>query len=155
MKKTYTDVIKETAEFYGADPKGRRSISPAKDLQGNPGHCMYVGPGGRRCAFARCVAPGQEAELAMHEGSPARCALSGGCASEYAIRLAPEYEHLVTAYFWDELQTLHDTAGFWDLEKGGLSHAGQRYVDNQIRRWTGAEDRNHQADTRVPWTKYP
>lgn len=153
--KTYLDVIKETVEFYGTDPKGRRSINPARTSDrprwspSTPG-CLYVGVDGKRCAFARCTAPVQEARLSKHEGKDAKTTLSGSLDDAGPIVLAPEYAHLTNGEFWNELQSLHDEEDYWDLEKGGLSQLGQRYVDNEVKRWAGAEC-VHLPDPSVRW----
>jgi len=110
-KKTYLDVINETVKYYSADPKNRRSL-------GEKGNCLYNGPDGKQCAFARCAEPIDS----KHEGEAA----IGLLIILGKDILKPEYRHLEDEIFWYKLQTLHDGDNFWT--NAGLSKEGKEFV---------------------------
>lgn len=132
MKKiTYSDLLKETVEYYSEDPEGRRGM--------NGGMCSYKTEDGKMCAVGRCIIHPelfQEAgagdfdnllqyipdydfeDLAEkdienlgddHEGNISKI-------------LKPEYKHLTDLQFWSTLQSLHDYCNFWN--KKGLTEEG-------------------------------
>ena len=113
--KTYLDVINETVMFYGDDPS-RRSIN-------GDGDCLYNGPDGKQCAFARCAEEIHE----WNEYEDVRSLLNEG------IKLKPEYKHLTNVWFWGNIQKLHDTECFWN--KDGLSEDGQLFVMELIKKY--------------------
>jgi hypothetical protein len=147
--RTYTDVLLETARYYGADPKGRRSLNPAPKHDGSP-RCLYIGEGRKRCAFARCCAPGQKEKFRDLENQDASWALSGDFNGNGKVVLAPKYAHLTSPVFWNELQHLHDTDRYWKQDHG-LTPQGVRYLDQEIARWAKA-DTTHQPDETIPWS---
>lgn len=113
--KTENEIIKETVEFYWADPSRRAATE-----QG----CKYQTVDGRMCAVGRCLT----AE-ALQRASGMACAtcvladrLEVNCLDEL---LQPEYRghH---AWFWLHLQILHDDDGIWwgseELLRDRLKH---------------------------------
>lgn len=107
--KTENEIIKETVEFYWADPK-RRATAAA------PGPaCAYLTIDGRMCAVGRCLTP-----LHVKRAHGVLCSVSKlpGRLLEASLDeiLQPEYRgHSVE--FWDKLQTLHDNEPIWDSEQ--------------------------------------
>lgn len=144
--KTYKSVIEETVAFYGEDPVGRRSLNPHKVNDNDP-RCLYVGENGKRCAFARCVAPESVDYLRDYEGKNAATAIHG-LDEKRPVELHPDYAHLRNSTFWNELQYLHDTDAIW--WSGGLRPASIQCVETFIRRWDGAERReDHEPDSKI------
>ena len=116
--KTYLDVIEETVAFYTEDVN-RRSFDENNDM------CMYNGPDGKQCAFARCA---NEIDN-YYEGQTASSVIS---AKGFGI-LKPEYRHLTNKLFWYDLQNFHDDkANFNDT---GLTDDGELVVENLINKY--------------------
>jgi hypothetical protein len=116
-KITYLDVLNDTISYYSEDTS-RRSIS------GSGNNCLYNGPNGKQCAFARCA----KQISTKHEGKSAA----------HIIRILPnilkdEYAHLTDKDFWQNLQNLHDDSECWD--GNGLSVHGKRYTEDLRRRY--------------------
>jgi hypothetical protein len=102
--KTENEIIKETVEFYWADPK-RRAVT---DLG-----CEYLTLDGRMCAVGRCLTP-QHAKRAqgLMCGVDQLPDLLKATLDEM---LQPEYRgHSVD--FWTHLQALHDGPQVWNTE---------------------------------------
>ena len=120
MKKSYSDVIKETSEFYEKDPKNLRSITKCPEYAIT--ECLYLGPNGNRCAFSRVCENTERVNeiLRNSEDSMASVVLTK---HGFDI-LKEEYRHLKNTLFWDDIQCLHDKDFFWDLQKNKLSKAG-------------------------------
>lgn len=115
--KTKIEIIKETVEYYSADVS-RRSISYS-------GKCMYNGPEGKQCAFARCA----EAIDEEYEEWNANEVLE----NKGIETLKPEYRHIIDVYFWNELQYLHDNCSNWD--ENGLTEDGKVFVKGLIHKY--------------------
>ena len=110
-KKTYIDVINDTVAFYSKDPENRRSIKNEV--------CLYNGPNGKQCAFARCAQPICKA-LEAHDADNL-LEIKG-----FSI-LKPEYRHLLNKSFWQDLQVFHDDSFYWD--SNGLSKHGKEHLE--------------------------
>lgn len=110
--KTYIDVIEETVKYYSQDPN-LRSVD-------HKGNCLYNGPDGKLCAFARYV----ENPKSLSEGL---------AVNDNIHCLKDEYTHLDSIEFWDDLRNLHDLDGFWDHE--GLSSVGLCEVNRLKNTW--------------------
>lgn len=124
--KTYHDIIDETVAFYSANPSRRSTTSSG---------CHYHGPNNRQCAFARYVTPETQPTLDILEGKTASYCLNPDGTNNSPIcppvQLLPDVAHFTAkAYFWNDLQHLHDTESYWITT--GLSGEGQARV-NQLK----------------------
>lgn len=106
--KTENDIIKETVEYYWADPKGRRAATRL-------GCHYHVPDDGRMCAVGRCLTT-----EALPRASKVMCGahelaerLEADCLDDL---LQPEYQGR-PVYFWESLQKLHDEEHVWNSEK--------------------------------------
>lgn len=106
MPKTKIEIINETVEFYSVP--GRRSLNPM-------GQCVYNGPDGKHCAFARCVANPQD----LKEGRD--CNHS----SLFPLAIFKEGYEGHEPSFWRDIQLLHDGIQFW--ADHGLTQRGVAY----------------------------
>lgn len=96
--KTENEIIKETVEYYWADP-GRRATSSRG--------CEYLTADGRMCAVGRCMT--EETRLRTPGAIVNVVDLSDYFSSSLDDMLQPEYRgHPV--HFWALLQNLHDGA---------------------------------------------
>ena len=108
---TPLELIDETIDFYGADPKGRRARNWL-------GCCEYITRDGKMCAIGRCL-----------ENNFRRQAWA--CSFCYVLtKMKPEYR-IDDFTFWTNLQRLHDIHDYWD-EKG-LTKQGVKFA-NYMRR---------------------
>ena len=117
---TKTDIIKDTYNFYSADPVGRRSI-----IKYDGGvSCLYKGLNEERCAFARYC---EEDELIdIEEGLPASSNLN---------RLRRDVEHIRDKRFWNAIQSFHDEEENWDLINNCISAEGEIYYNSLLERF--------------------
>lgn len=125
--KTAIQIIEETAEYYGQDPK-RRGVTPS-------GVCSYVLPDGRMCAVGRCTLPLNEIidENArdMIIGNDSVMDLESDVID---AALKPEYRgHSST--LWADLQQFHDLSE--NFNATGLSSAGERHLVVLIHKYRG------------------
>lgn len=136
-KLTYSDVLKETVEYYSEDPQRR-----AKD---HTGTCSYKTKEGKMCAVGRCIV---HPELFQEAGAGDYDSLLGYIPNKdteitlktiyeklneqtieenaISIILKDEYKHLRDNDFWANLQWLHDLDDHWDSK--GLSKKGEDYL---------------------------
>lgn len=110
MRKTAHEIIDETASFYNLS---NRSVE-------SDGVCLYNGPEGKHCAFARmCTEP-----LKLKETN-----YGGKMAVELILEdaniLKEEYRGQRPS-FYSVLQRLHDSKSFW--AESGLSDEGLTFV---------------------------
>ena len=123
MQKTCSEIIDETlAAGYTLHNRG---------VEGD--HCFYIAPeSGVMCAVGRCcIAPqsdwvGPFTRLARTERDRAMAP------DEREAELKPEYRGH-SAFFWMELQTLHDDDMNWT--NSGLSEAGKEYASELREKW--------------------
>ena len=114
--KTKKQIVLETIQFYGSDPANRRSVAEKPSFR-----CLYNGPGGKHCAFARYVKP--ELQPQLPEGKRAFIVLN-----RMPSCLLPEVSHLSSdKAFWQSLQNFHDVNQHWDPVQG-LSELGKAIV---------------------------
>ena len=109
------DVLKETVDYYSADPNGRRSLDPHHNNILGTDSCLYNGPEGKQCAASRLcddIPKGLE-----------------GDAWEEKFRefLKPEYESLPHSFIY-KLQKFHDLAPHWDKPQNCISDDGLAFV---------------------------
>ena len=115
--KTKKQIVLETIQFYGSDPANRRSVNKINGTQ----TCLYNGPGGKHCAFARYVKPELQPQLPEGESALIVLARMPSC-------LLPEVSHLSSdKAFWQSLQSFHDVNQHWDPVQG-LSELGKAIV---------------------------
>lgn len=127
-KKRYREILEETVEFYGEDPKRKRAVHP-----GNVG-CAYLSENGNKCAVGRLLRP-EHLHLDL-EGSVSSLASQlsnspiGLYDEENQFALDPylldEYQGL-DLYFLQYLQNLHDFKNHWTNQ--GLSEKGKKYYE--------------------------
>lgn len=126
--KTKEEIIKETYEYYKADPIGRRSVS-STDAYGN---CLYIGENGQRCAFSRCCKEDKNDILSIREGSAASYLVEN-----YPEVLKPEY-YILDGGFWDDLQQeFHDKRYNWDLVNNTISEKGEETYQYLLNKYKG------------------
>lgn len=108
------ELIKETIDFYTADPS-RRAVRSY--------NCMYLDPhNGNKCAVGRCMEEGEWQNLY-------------GSAEElfemYPLDkcLKPEFQN-IQLEVWKDLQHWHDHHLYW--EDGRLSSRGQKEADQLL-----------------------
>ena len=107
MQKTKTEIINETAEFYGADPTRRAILFTA---QGGHSICAYLTEEGKKCAVGRYLI--ERKKISNHGNGQKVCAKDLTCAvtsiEDLDQYLLPEYRgHEID--FWMKLQSFHDT----------------------------------------------
>lgn len=114
---TAVEIIKETAEYYGADPIARRSYDILS--------CKYLSNNGNKCAYSRCWKEG------VYETSFEGRTLNN-------LHLEPD-DLVMDRYkghnfiFWLSLQRLHDIPTYWDAS--GLTSEGKKYLTQLIKQY--------------------
>jgi hypothetical protein len=112
-KMSACEVIDFVVDYYGAD-LSRRSVAA-----GERRRCLYNGAHGRHCAFALFVENPQD----LIEGESC-CEQDEACMRVEVRKLGAS-----DAYFWLELQQLHDEDLNWDSSAlNGLSQQGNATV---------------------------
>ena len=115
-KLTKIQVIDEIVEFYGANPKKRRSMA-------SDGDCAYKGTCGRMCAIARYTKPDSRVEL--HENLEISSYINKFIVTD-GNHLKKSVAHIKSLEFWDGVQDLHDREIHWgDTE---LTIYGKQFV---------------------------
>ena len=127
-KQTAIQVIEATVNYYSEDVS-RRSLSPTEKGFGDKPACLYKGPNGKLCAFARYVKPEFRHLLVEEENADAQFAESE---KGYDL-LLPSVSHLHNANFWSAIQTLHDYSSYWHDK--GLTTEGLAYVGSMKDRY--------------------
>lgn len=118
MSKTKIQIIDETVEFYSV--LGRRSVNPEVPPEATANRCLYNGPDGKHCAFARVV----ENPEVLEENANAGYLLKE---KENRIKFKDGYEGH-DGKFWLDIQSLHDSDNNWG-EGGGLTPKGKERVE--------------------------
>lgn len=118
---TKVEIIEETAAFYNS---GNRSTG-----SGIGNNCLYLGEGGRRCAFSRCCIESPEVDelLRRNERYKNADALLNMAANRGLEILKPEYRGH-SDIFWRRLQTFHDLSTNWNekgLTKSGVTRKNE------------------------------
>lgn len=136
---TKTEIIKETAEFYNANPN-KRAVKQINHI-GNK--CYYLQPGtGNMCAVGRCMKPGIPDDF---QGG-VRGYFAQKIAKEDWSELSPDEEDnasidsvLQERYcghsiqFWSDVQSFHDWTNNWD--KCGLTEIGKIQLEGLLARY--------------------
>lgn len=123
---TKLEIIKETVEHYSSNPLEKRALLN--------GLCVYTDKEGAHCAIGRCLLPeyqttdfiGNERTLAQN--------LSKVAGKEDLDSLLQEKYRGHDENFWFDLQHLHDTEQFWNLEEG-LTELGEDYISKINRKY--------------------
>ncbi len=130
--KSKVDILNETFEFYGADPKGRRSV------ESDSVSCRYLIPGiePKMCAVGRCLENPEEWADSSGRASDLQetiQALDRGDSLDAILK--EEYRgHSIS--FWNDLQNWHDTPDNFDLDNNCVCEHGKiqmRYLLEQYR----------------------
>ena len=130
-QKTEYEILKETVEYYAADPLNRRSTKQ--------GDCVYTPPGNQTegCAVSRCVKSEKKLYLSEEWYDTSIDQIGSDRLEAY---LQPEYQgHDIE--LWMDLQQLHDLSQHWT--KHGLSQEGyecalqlaEKYGEGQDHSW--------------------
>ena len=137
-QKKMLEILKDTRDYYDADPDNRRSIS-------EDGECMYTW-GDTHCAIGRYLKEEYEKEnwSSNNESVNELCEDSTeGWDIDWALR---EEVHGLDPDFWRDLQDFHDSRHNWITTKPsereeGLSDTGKgHYVGMQDRIVEGRYD---------------
>ena len=136
--KQMLEILKDTKDYYAADPENRRSID--KD-----GQCQYTW-GETHCAVGRYLKPEYQKENWKCNNESVN-ELCGGSDDGWDIDWALRDEvHGLDADFWTALQDFHDTRYNWIItnpseRETGLSNTGKRlYVGIQDKIAEGGYD---------------
>jgi hypothetical protein len=121
---TKLEILEETVKFYSEDVT-RRSVVPTRKRTS----CVYNSPQGKHCAVGRCFLPELKAEGEKFAGNSDTTPedLLRIYSIETMDALLEEKYRGHSTYFWQELQTLHDTENFW-CDKG-LTRKGEEKVE--------------------------
>jgi hypothetical protein len=125
------EILVETANFYNADPIGRRSVIPNEAAPEENYRCEYNGANGKHCAFGRLVKTDAESQaiIEAQNGSGVRY-ISGNLISKNkdldSILLRQYQGH--TVEFWEDIQQLHDRNRYWTAT--GLSDKGIEFYNS-------------------------
>jgi hypothetical protein len=125
MQKTKAEILKETIEFYGADPINRRSV--VRNEAGTILGCLYNGPNGTHCAVGRCLKP----EILQKIGfdtttSSNNKSIVNDLISNYGEDIFKKEYSGHEIYFWYYIQSLHDSDINWNTK--GLTETGKTKV---------------------------
>jgi len=130
---TTHEIIDDTVAFYGADPVGRRSLKLTEteehDLVQNA--CLYIGPGGKKCAFARFVKEEDLYELRQREGTCAGFVLE-------SVTLEDKVSKIKNKMFWNSVQAIHDQSSHWD--ENGITDQGIEFVQELKDKYPNVEE---------------
>jgi hypothetical protein len=124
MQKAKAEILKETIEFYGADPINRRSV--VRNEAGTILGCLYNGPNGTHCGVGRCLKP----EILQKIGFDT---ISGTDNKSTVSTLMDNYSNIFKEeysghdlFFWHHIQSLHDSDINWNTK--GLTETGKTRV---------------------------
>lgn len=127
MNKTKIEIIDETVEVYSVP--GSRSINMAEDPELSEGRCLYNGPDGKHCAFARVV---ENPEILEERQNCRRLIKELGV----EIKFKEGYEGHGRDFWW-AIQHLHDNDNHW-AKDGGLTGKGRAYVEELKLKYQGS-----------------
>ena len=121
MKWTIKKIIRDTVQFFGADPKNNRCV---EDNGSGNSRCMYTDSQDRHCAIGRFLLPEhQTLEFAEeHINENVEHLNEDRCLDEMLVLEARGFP----INFWNDLQMLHDGDNNWE-KTGGLSDRGESF----------------------------
>jgi hypothetical protein len=129
MEETMTklELLEDTVKYYSEDTSRRAVVK----LKSGATECMYTTDDGQHCAVGRWLQPSyQNTGWTDNDKCSADDLLNGCNVNDYryeADDLFVEGVRHIPAWFWMDLQQLHDNNVFWD--KDGLTEAGVEKVD--------------------------
>lgn len=112
---TPIEIIDETVKYYSED-LNRRAYVPGNG-------CQYLTEDGRMCAVGRCLENVEEVAKYFNLGHTV------DDIHESYLDFKPQYQGL-NKTFWNDLQSLHDPDRYWNSKYGGLTQAGQEWVNS-------------------------
>jgi hypothetical protein len=133
MGKSKLEIVKETIEYYSADPKGRRAFVN--------GLCWYLTNDGRKCAVGRYIKEEKNSEFMSGDVynichvSPFNTEESNSTALDL---LLVDDVHGHSVAFWKSIQIFHDKKEYWT--ETGLSEEGQKEANKLIEYYTRQEN---------------
>lgn len=104
-RKSMVEIIDQTVSYYSEDVSRRSVLCD--------GTCVYIGPDGKRCAYARMCTDDSQ----FIEGKVLR--------SQYDAKIKDEYDGYTTDFYVD-IQDIHDRGWFWS--ESGLTLEGRSHV---------------------------
>ena len=119
---TKLELLEDTVKYYSIDTSRRAVVK----LESGATACRYTTDDGQHCAVGRWLQPNyKNTKWVDNEGCSADDLLKD---SWYEVDdLFIEGVRHIPAWFWMDLQQLHDNDVFWD--KDGLTEAGVEKVD--------------------------
>lgn len=118
---TKLEILKDTYEFYTADPNGRRAFRKETG-------CVYKTPDNKKCAFGRFIK--NELIDSIPAGSVSTVAQYG----PLDFYLKDEYKGH-GARFWGDVQDLHDNAFNWDENTNTITEYGENKYQQLIKKY--------------------
>lgn len=122
IQKEMLEVLDDTINFYGKDPKGRRAE--------NENGCYFLTSEGQKCAVGRYMTK-KDLEKIDNQGM-----MDYGFTKLVQEQINSKILKRLPESFWSELQYLHDYEYFWNLKyNSGLTYRGKRReqkIKNQI-----------------------
>ena len=124
---TKLELLEDTVKYYSIDTSRRAVVK----LESGATECMYTTDDGQHCAVGRWLQPNyKNTKWVDNEGCSADDLISGISGNNYQYEVDELFvkgvRH-IPAWFWMDLQQLHDNDGFWD--KDGLTEEGVEQVD--------------------------
>lgn len=123
---TKLELLEDTVKYYSIDTSRRAVVK----LEYGATECMYTTDDGQHCAVGRWLQPNyKNTDWTNNIGCSADDLLRDtGVIQPYEPDelFVEEVQH-IPAWFWMDLQQLHDNHVFWD--KDGLTEAGVEKVD--------------------------
>lgn len=121
---TAEQIVRETIEYYAADPSRRASYIDEKKLY----RCKYKAPNGNMCAVGRCMMDPKENWDGIAED------ISGPDYEDIDDILKEEYRGHDTE-MWIDIQNWHDTPENWSED--AITKIGQERADKLLERYKG------------------
>jgi len=123
---TKLELLEDTVKYYSEDTSRRAVVKGRVTTE-----CMYTTDDGQHCAVGRWLQPNyQNTKWVDNEGCSADDLINGISDNNHQYEvddLFVEGVRHIPAWFWMDLQQLHDNDVFWD--KDGITQAGVEKVD--------------------------
>ena len=127
---TKLELLEDTVKYYSEDTSKRAVVK----CTGGATECMYTTANGQHCAVGRWLQPNyKNTDWIDNQGCSADDLLNGWKDDGYKYEedeLFVEGVRGIPAWFWMDLQQLHDSDVYWN--KDGLTEAGIEKV-NELR----------------------
>ena len=128
---TKTKIIKETYEYYAADPNDRRGYNKAESK------CYYINELDKKCAVGRCL------DFDSKDENIKQLINLHYVESNYSIDdprynlekcLIDKYKgHDVT--FWKDLQRFHDIKNNWNIKNNCITEKGKKVYQELLKKY--------------------